>query len=104
MGTLSDEEYEKQRTLTFRKGQRVKVVKKWTEQIRKLKRFASKHANATDSRWVESAKAAAREAAAMQNAVGNVYTVERYTIGFNPHGIYVDEVLIFLPAFCLQAT
>lgn len=99
---LSDEAYEARPNLLYRKGTCVLVTARWEDGIGGLERFVRDYADSPDAEWREATQAALNEMAAIEAAVGRVFTVEEYTIGANPHGITVDGLLIFLPAECLQ--
>lgn len=102
IGMLTDEEYERQSSLVYRKGTYVRVTGCLRDRVDELRNFAANYASDHNSQWRESAKAALKEAEAMQAAVGQVRQVRVYTMGSNPHGIYVNGLLLFLPAECLS--
>lgn len=100
---LTDEDYEKQPHLVFKKGTRVRVTGIWQENVDKLQAFHDEHIKDLDASWRKAARAALKERKAFIDAVGKVYKVVGYFIGANPHIIKVNGVSIGLPKEYLEA-
>jgi len=99
---LTDEDYEKQPHLVFKKGTKVRVTGIYASMVRSLEDFYIKYAGSKNSRTRRAAAEALEDRQAFIRAKGQTTTVVGYFIGANPHIVEIDGRQIGLPKECLE--
>ena len=99
---VSDEVYETQSTLKYKKGTTVRVTRLYEEFDDDLLKFYNENFNSEDQNWREAAQTCLKERELLRCAIGRIFVVEDYTIGANPHIINVDGMPIGFPIDCLE--